>query len=132
MGKCFQCGEVGHRVYECPQIHQETNKKGATRKHMVQEDKESIASPEDVVELVHGESLMFRRILVNPSKEENGPSQRGSLFRTVCKSRGNCCKISVDSGSTNNLVSEEMVEKLGLKRIKHPNPYKVGCKKIMS
>ena len=31
----------------------------------------------------------------------------------------------IDSGSTNNLVSTEMVEKLGLKRMKHPTPYKV-------
>lgn len=31
----------------------------------------------------------------------------------------------VDSGSTNNLVSQEMVEKLILEKTKHPNPYKV-------
>ena len=30
----------------------------------------------------------------------------------------------IDSGSTDNLVSTEMVEKMGLKRIKHPTPYK--------
>ena len=30
------------------------------------------------------------------------------------------------SGSTDNLVSMEMVEKLGLKRMKHPTPYKVS------
>ena len=32
----------------------------------------------------------------------------------------------IDSGSTNNLVSIEMVEKLGLKMMKHPTPYKVS------
>jgi hypothetical protein len=31
----------------------------------------------------------------------------------------------VDSGSTDNLVSTEMVEKLELKTRKHPSPYKV-------
>ena len=32
----------------------------------------------------------------------------------------------IDSGSTHNSVSTEMVEKLGLQRIKHPTPYKVS------
>ena len=32
----------------------------------------------------------------------------------------------IDSGSTDNLVSTKMVEKLGLKRMKHPTPYKVS------
>lgn len=32
----------------------------------------------------------------------------------------------IDSGSTNNLVSTKMVEKLGLKKIKHPILYKVS------
>ena len=42
------------------------------------------------------------------------------------KSQGKCCKMVIDSGSTDHLVSTEMVEKLGLKRMKHPNPYKVS------
>eukprot|EP00253_Pinus_taeda_P009388 PITA_09388 len=32
----------------------------------------------------------------------------------------------IDSGSTDNLVSVDMVEKLGLKRLKHPTPYRVS------
>lgn len=32
----------------------------------------------------------------------------------------------IDSGSTNNIVSQEMVDKLGLKNIKHTTPYKVS------
>ena len=37
-----------------------------------------------------------------------------------------CYKMVNDSGSIDNLVSTEMVEKLGLKRMKHPTPYKVS------
>ena len=48
------------------------------------------------------------------------------MFRTKCKSQGKCCKIVIDSGSTDNLVSTEMVEKLVLERMKHPTPYKVS------
>jgi hypothetical protein len=34
--------------------------------------------------------------------------------------------VIIDSGSTDNLVSIEMVEKLELKTTTHPNPYKVS------
>eukprot|EP00253_Pinus_taeda_P008765 PITA_08765 len=65
-------------------------------------------------------------VLLKPTKEVAEPTQRKSLFRTVCKSHGKCCKVIIDSGSTDNLVATEMVEKLGLKRLKHPTPYKVS------
>ena len=31
----------------------------------------------------------------------------------------------VDGGTTDNLVAEEMVQKLGLKTARHPCPYKI-------
>ena len=73
-----------------------------------------------------GESLMLKRVLVKSEKQVHKPTQRKILFRTSCKSQGKCCKMVMDSGSTDNLVSTEMVEKLGLKRMKHPTPYKVS------
>ena len=32
----------------------------------------------------------------------------------------------MDGGGTYNLVAEEMVQKLGLKRVRHPYPYRIG------
>lgn len=32
----------------------------------------------------------------------------------------------MDGGSTNNLVVEEMVQKLGLKKVGHRCPYRIG------
>ena len=52
--------------------------------------------------------------------------QRTSLFRTCFKSSGKIYKVIVDGGSTNNLISEDMVQKLGLKRVRHPCPYRIG------
>ena len=69
---------------------------------------------------------MLRRVLVKSYKQVHEPTQRKSLFKTRCKSQGKCCKMVIDSGSTNNLVSIEMVENMGLKRMKHPTPYKVS------
>ena len=72
------------------------------------------------------EYFMLKRVLVKSEKQVHEPAQRKSFFKTRCKSQGKCCKMVIDSGSTNNLVSNEMVEKFGLKRMKHPTPYKVS------
>ena len=71
------------------------------------------------------ESLTFNRTLVKTVTEQE-PPQRKTLFRTLCKVRGKVYKVIVDSNSTNNIASVEMVEKLGLKKLPHPNPYKVS------
>jgi hypothetical protein len=52
--------------------------------------------------------------------------QRNRLFRTVCKTKDWKCKVIVDTGSTDNLVSTEMVEKQELETIDHPIPYRVS------
>ena len=41
---------------------------------------------------------------------------------TPRKSEGKVCKLVIDSGSCENVVSEEAVQKLGLATEKHPNP----------
>ena len=68
----------------------------------------------------------MRRTFLKPSKELHEPLQRKNLFRTMCKSQGKCCKLIIDNGSTDNLVSIEMVEKLGLQKEKHPTPYRIS------
>ena len=73
-----------------------------------------------------GESLVINKVLLKPTKEVIEPSQRKTLFRIVCKVQGKCCQMIIDSGSTNNLVSTKVVEKLKLKTMKHPTPYKVS------
>jgi hypothetical protein len=108
--------------WDCPE-----NKSIGQRSAHVAEAKEenvNVVTKEEVPEV--GESLLMKRVLIKSEKEAKEPTQRKSLFRTVCKSRGKCCKVVIDSGSTNNLVSIEMVEKLGLKRTMHPTPYKVS------
>jgi hypothetical protein len=88
------------------------------------EEKVNVATKEEVPEVE--ELLLLKRLLIKLEKEIKEPTQRKSLFGTVCKSGGKCCKVVIDSGSTDNLVSVEMVEKLGLKRTTHPTPYKVS------
>ena len=63
-----------------------------------------------------GESLLVRKAAVGI----NETVQRRILFRTVCKTKGKCYKLIIDSGSTNNLVSIEIVDKLELKKTVNP------------
>lgn len=75
--------------------------------------------------MTDGENFMMRRIILKiPQAQE--PPQRKSLFRTTCRSHGKICKVIVDSGSTENIVSVEMVDKLKMKRLPHLTPYKVS------
>ena len=73
-----------------------------------------------------GESLMINKVLLKPEKEQAEPTQRKYLFGTMCKVQGKCCKMVIDNGSTNNIVSTEMVDNMRLKKTKHPVPYKVS------
>ena len=67
----------------------------------------------------------MNKVLLKPENEVADYSQRKSLFRTTCKFQNKCCKVVVYSGSTNNLLSTEMVEKIKLRKVKHPTPYMV-------
>jgi hypothetical protein len=69
---------------------------------------------------------MMRKVLLKPEKEAENPTQRNSLFQTSCKTKDRVCKVIVDSGSTDNLVSIEMVEKPELETVVHPSPYRVS------
>eukprot|EP00253_Pinus_taeda_P001971 PITA_01971 len=120
--QCYRCHKWGHRSFECPEA-EHAGQRGA----FVAQPEEVEAQPREVENVAEtGEALVLNKVLLKPAKETAKQTQRKALFRTTCKSHGKCCKLIIDSRSTYNLVSIEMVEKLGLKRLKHPTPYKVS------
>jgi hypothetical protein len=94
--------------------------------HITEINKEYVNAIEKEETLEVEESLLLKRVLVKEEKEVHELDERKSMFSTVCKSRMKCCKIFIDSGSKDNLVSKEMVEKFRLQRLVHPNPYRVS------
>jgi hypothetical protein len=52
-----------------------------------------------------GKNLMMRKILLKPEKEVEELVQQTSLFRNACKMKERVCKVTIDIGSTDNLVS---------------------------
>ena len=73
-----------------------------------------------------GRLLGMHKILLAPEKEVESAVQRSRLFRTACTTKDRKCKVIIDSGSTDNLIAAEMVEKLELETTKQPSPYKVS------
>nr|XP_034570750.1 uncharacterized protein LOC117835509 [Setaria viridis] len=79
---------------------------------------------QDICEFETGAALVVTQILsMQMSEAENG--QRHNLFQTRAKVEDKVCKVIIDGGSCHNLASKEMVDKLGLKLLKHPYPYHV-------
>jgi hypothetical protein len=50
---------------------------------------------------------MMRKVLMKLEKEVRELVQRNNLFRTACKTRDRVCKVIIESGSIDNLVSTE-------------------------
>lgn len=49
-----------------------------------------------------------------------------SIFHTTCTAGGRFCSLMIDSGSIENYVYQEMLDKLGLKTKQLRKPYKVA------
>jgi hypothetical protein len=103
VAKCFTCGNNGHKSYECLD-----KKKEGGKTHSAEAQRWNV----EVEDAEGKRSLMTRKVLLTTEKEVENLVQRNSLFRTTCKTKDRVCKVIVDSGSTNNLISTEMVEKM--------------------
>ena len=68
-------------------------------------------------------SLVARRVLIVYKDEDQ--IQRENIFHTQCEIQGNICSKIVNNGSCANVLSNLVVDKLGLATIKHPEPYRV-------
>jgi hypothetical protein len=114
----FTCGKDGHKAVDCPNRKKDRGEAHITEAQRRDAEAEGAKS---------GSSLLMRKVLLTPEKEaQESSAQRTRLFRIACKTKDRKCKVIVDSGSTDNLVSIEMVEKLELETTDHPSPYKVS------
>ena len=84
------------------------------------EDKDELTMPDNGTSLVVQRSLKIGAAAC----EENW--LRSNVFHTRCTSKDRVCLVIIDSGSFENCVSLEMVQKLDLKMDPHPKPYKLS------
>ena len=66
-----------------------------------------------------GPLLVTRRACFTPRKLEGKGWLRSNIFQTTCTIEGKVCRLVIDSVSCENVVSEEVIQKLGLAIEKH-------------
>nr|GMC99222.1 Zinc finger, CCHC-type [Ipomoea batatas] len=121
VGKCFKCGETGHRSNEC-RARRSVN---LIEENTGEEDEEFHEEDVEVAEEV-GEHLSFvvQRLLY--TAEDKSHVQRNRIFRAYCNILGKVCKLIIDNGSCDNIISKALVQHLNLPTKPHPKPYKLG------
>ena len=72
---------------------------------------------------------MTRKTLLTPKMEDDNEWLRGNIFYKTCSIKDRVCSLVIDGGSCENVISQEVVDKLGLQTIDHPHPYKLSCLK---
>ncbi|GJU03260.1 transposon ty3-I gag-pol polyprotein [Tanacetum coccineum] len=138
IGKCFKCGAPGHRSSECRATGGKINL--TTREDDYDEGEEERFDEEIETDVCHpadeldgnlyandeysSRLCVIRRIMLAPKLVEK--SQRHNLFRTRCVIHQRVFDVIIDSGSTENIVSRDIVQRLKIPIEKHPNPYRIG------
>ncbi|GKA51522.1 putative reverse transcriptase domain-containing protein [Tanacetum coccineum] len=83
--------------------------------------------PECEEEYVSGDvgvNLVVMRSCLTP-KADGDDWLKHNIFQSTCTISGKVCTFVYDSGSCDNLIAAEAVQKLGLKTKNHPKPYKL-------
>jgi hypothetical protein len=116
--RCFKCSEPGHRMVECRKGDQygkglliESRESGYDA--LVDFEQGPAVDAEEPIDkkLVQGNKgplLAVRRACLTTCKTE-GEDWRRNNFQSTCTVGGKVCRLVVDSGSCENVVSEEVV-----------------------
>ena len=67
---------------------------------------------------------MVRKLILSPKCGDK--TQRYKLCLTRCIVQGSLCHLIIDSGSQENIISKDVVERLQLEVETHPSPYAIG------
>ena len=70
---------------------------------------------------------MFTKVAAihNTNELTHNEQQREDIFYTRCFINNKVCNMIIDSESCTNMLSTNLVEKLGLPLFKHPKPYRL-------
>ncbi|GAV59614.1 zf-CCHC domain-containing protein/Asp_protease_2 domain-containing protein, partial [Cephalotus follicularis] len=124
--RCYKCQGLGHFAVDCPNqsIITLVVEESEPKFDESDEKQSELSENGEIIYAGQGESLVLHRIL-NVAVSDEDQWLRNNIFHTKCTSKGKTCNVIIDGGSCKNVVSETMVEKLGLKTEKHPRPYKL-------
>ncbi|KAE8729379.1 hypothetical protein F3Y22_tig00003721pilonHSYRG00452 [Hibiscus syriacus] len=125
--RCFKYLGRGHVSTQCPNRNTMLLLGNGEIESESEEEQEAPIEVNEEITLAdpvkQGEALVIRRSLNLQVAEDN--AQQENIFHTRCHVNEKVCFVIIDGGSCTNVASTIMVEKLGLKTMKHPNPYKL-------
>ncbi|XP_062146790.1 uncharacterized protein LOC133854571 [Alnus glutinosa] len=128
-----QGNRPGHRASDCRKPASQKGKNLLLEENVVDFTYEETGDPvydedgdEDVLYGDSQETLVIRKSLLTPKGDSGDDWLRTNIFHTTCTVANKVCKMIIDSGSCENVVSNEAVQKLQLKTERHPKPYKLS------
>jgi len=80
-----------------------------------------VVEQEEDFEPVKGDLLVVQRVL--NAQVDVSDEQRENIFHTRCQIQDKVCGMIIDNGSSTNVASTTLVEKLGLTTVPHPKLY---------
>ena len=126
--KCFKCLGTGHIASQCPNKRVMILRDDGDVETESESDDDPMPPLEDAndgVEYPVDGKLMVARRALNMQVKEDAEVQCDNIFHTRCHIKDKVCSMIIDGGSCTNVASTSLVEKLNLKTLKHPRPYKL-------
>jgi hypothetical protein len=133
---CHRCKGMGHVMNDCPSRRAfiATNDGGYVSASDVEDDLALAAnhvadseSEEEAIDPMTAaagyKSILVQRVLSTQLEHEPEKLQRHNLFNMFLIVKDCRVRTIIDSVSCNNLVSSDLVKKLGLTTYAHPKPY---------
>ena len=127
--QCHRCHGIGHVMRNCPsqRTYIVTEDGGYISTSDIEEDDED--AEDDSVIFGKNDTENYRAIIVqrvlSTQMEQAEKQQRHNLFQTFFIIKNHRARVIIDSGSCNNLVSSDLVKKLGLSTRPHKHPYHI-------
>ena len=119
-------GEQGHKTTDCRKPASQKGKNLLLEEDELEEMEEPVYDDDKDEEVLYGDgqaTLVIRKSLLAPKGDSGDEWLRTNIFQTTCTITDKVCKMIIDSGSCENVISEEVVPKLQLKTDHHPKPY---------
>ncbi|KAL9684526.1 hypothetical protein QQ045_021967 [Rhodiola kirilowii] len=119
--KCYRCGGQGHRSNVCPTWRTVAiPKEGETYEPDEDDEYEGVEFVEE--ESTKVVNIVPQRVFLTTPDE----GQRKNLFKSHCSIMNKVRNLIVDNGSSENLVSQKLVDHLKLPTESHERPYALG------